>query len=189
MEPSDAALVLACRKGDAAAWEALINRYQRLVYSIPRRSGLSEELAADVFQQVFTILYEKLALIEQPDRISAWLVTTARRETWRLSRQDRAMQPLTTSGADEGEDALDPPDNETLPEELLLRLERQQHIRTAVASLDERCRTLLTLLFYQPDPPPYAEIATRLGTTEGSIGPTRARCFEKLRRLLDEFGI
>ena len=69
-----------------------------------------------------------------------------------------------------------------------MRLEEQHKIRTAVAALEDRCRKLLTLLFYQPDPPPYAEIAVTIGVTAGSIGPTRARCLQKLRRLLDESG-
>ena len=183
MEPSDAALVLACRRCDTAAWETLIGRYQRLIYSIPIRSGLSADLAADVFQHVFATLVEKLDRIEQPDRIGAWLVTTARRETWRLSRRENASQ-LPAGDEHEDDEAAALPDNAPLPDEVLLRLETQHTVRTAVASLDERCRTLLTLLFYRPEPPPYVEIAATLGTSEGSIGPTRARCLQKLKRLL-----
>src|SRR6185369_17971886 len=90
MNLSDEALVLACRRGDETAWEALIERFQRLIYSIPRRAGLDEDAAADVFQNIFANLVERLDRIEQPDRIHAWLVTTAKRETWRavLSRND-----------------------------------------------------------------------------------------------------
>ncbi len=68
----------------------------------------------------------------------------------------------------------------------MLRLEEQQQVRAAVASLDERCRRLLILLFYRTDTAPYAEIAATLGMSEGSIGPTRARCLRKLRDLLDD---
>ncbi|HYN88511.1 MAG TPA: hypothetical protein VER55_08265, partial [Ardenticatenaceae bacterium] len=71
MESSDEALVLACRRGDAAAWEALVRRYQRLIYTIPRRAGLDEEQAADIFQRVFEKLVAKLHEIEQPDRVKA----------------------------------------------------------------------------------------------------------------------
>ena len=131
MEPSDEALVLACRSGDPAAWEALIERYQRLIYSIARRAGLDEERSADVFQRVFATLVERLHEIKQPALIGAWLATTARHEAWRYSRRER--------------------------------MER-------VASLDT---------------PAYAEIAATLGMSEGSIGPTRARCLKKLRRILD----
>jgi RNA polymerase sigma factor (sigma-70 family) len=70
----------ACRRGDEAAWEALVERYQRLIYTIPRRAGLDKDQAAEVFQEVFTTLFEKLETIEQPERLQAWLVTTARRK-------------------------------------------------------------------------------------------------------------
>ncbi len=184
MEPSDEALILACRQGDPVAWEALIVRYQRLIYSIPCRAGLDEALSAEVFQHVFATLFEKLDRIEQPARIHAWLVTTARRETLRLIRREGAAQPLGSS--DDAEDeAGELPDRSPLPDEVVQRLEEQHAVRTALAALDERCRKLLTLLFFHPTPPPYAEIAAALGTTEGSIGPTRARCLQKLRRLLE----
>lgn len=184
--PSDEALVLACRRGDAAAWEALVARYQRLVYTIPRRAGLGEDLAADVFQHVFATLVDQLDRIERPGRLAAWLVTTARRETWRVSRRESVVN-RAVRGQD-AEEALEVRDVQLLPDELLLRLEEQHAVRRAVGALDERCRTLLTLLFYQPEPPPYAEVAATLGTSEGSIGPTRARCLQKLRRLLVDLG-
>lgn len=182
MEPSDEALVLACRRGDTTAWETIVSRYQRLIYSIPRRAGLSEEAAADVFQHVFATLVEKLETIEQPARLGAWLVTTARRETWRVSRRERTIASV---GGDDEDEAIAVTDPAPLPDELLLRLEAQHQVRSIVLALDERCRTLLTLLFYRREPPPYAEIAAALGTSEGSIGPTRARCLEKVRKRLD----
>jgi len=185
MEPSDEALVLACRRGDATAWEMLIARYQRLVFSIPRRAGLDAELSAEVFQQVFKILLEQLDQIEQPMYIGAWLATTARREARRVRQRERAIPLTPTDGEDKDNDI---PDTALLPDEVLLRLEEQHKVRTAVTALDDRCRRLLMLLFYRPDPLPYAEIAATIGTTEGSIGPTRARCLQKLRRLLESAG-
>jgi RNA polymerase sigma factor (sigma-70 family) len=186
MERSDETLVRGCRRGDASAWEALIARYQRLVYSIPSRAGLDEAQSADVFQHVFERLVEHLDRIEQPGRIGAWLVKTARRETWRISRRTRVALPWPLSDDEEETDEL--PDGAPLPAELVVQLEEQHLVRTALAGLDERCRRLLTLLFYRPDPPPYAEIAASLDMTEGSIGPTRARCLQKLRRLLADQG-
>jgi RNA polymerase sigma factor (sigma-70 family) len=185
MEPSDEALVLSCRRGDAAAWETLITRYQRLVFSIPRRAGLDADLSADVFQQVFTVLLERLDQIEHPMHIGAWLATTARREARRVRWREHSSTLTLGSQENKEEEILD---TALLPDEVLLRLEEQHKIRTAVAALDDRCHRLLTLLFYQPDPPPYAEIAVTIGATEGSIGPTRARCLQKLRRLLDASG-
>ncbi len=188
MTENDEALVLACRRGDAAAWEALVRRYQRLIYTIPRRAGLSEDLVAEVFQASFTLLVEHLDRLERPERVGAWLVTTARRETWRLAREARLLIPL--AGPSDDEDAVgELPDKQALPDELVIQLEQQHLVRTAVSALDERCRDLLTILFYQPEPPPYSEIAAAMGTTAGSIGPTRARCLEKLRRLLAMSGI
>ena len=188
MEPSDEALVQSCRRGDAAAWEMLITRYQRLLYSIPRRAGLDEDQCAEVFQHVFQKLIEKLNSIEQPERIKAWLVTTAQREAWRLKRYERAVGSLI-GGDDQSEDSdNDTPDDMPLPDELIVRLEEQQQVRSALAELDDRCRKLLTLLFYRLDTPSYAEIATTLHMTESSIGPTRARCLQKLHRLLNVWG-
>jgi RNA polymerase sigma factor (sigma-70 family) len=188
MEPADETLVLACRRGDAVAWETLVTRYQRLIYTIPRRAGLDENLSAEVFQRVFARLVEKLDSLEQPARVRAWLVTTARRETWRLVNRERAFHP-TTSDAPEPDDELDTlPSRDPLPDETMVRLEEQHLVRVAVSHLDDRCRTLLTLLFYSAAPPPYAEVADELGTSEGSIGPTRARCLQKLRRLLAQAG-
>jgi RNA polymerase sigma factor (sigma-70 family) len=178
--------VLACRRGDEAAWETLVGRYQRLMYAIPQRAGLNDDQAAEVFQEVFTTLLEKLSDIEQPERIHAWLVTTARRKTWRVITRERALvQAAVVTDEYAPEDALlHLPDNAPLPDEVLVRLEEEHRVRTALAALDERCRRLLTLLYYNPEPPAYAEIASMLGTSEGSIGPTRARCLKKLTNLL-----
>lgn len=184
MEPSDEALILACRRGDAAAWETLIARYQRLVFSISRRAGLDADLSAEVFQQVFTALLERLDHIEQPVYIGAWLATTARREAHRARQRERAA----SAGRDREDQEGDILDTALLPDEILVRLEEQHKIRTAVASLDDRCRRLLLLLFYRSEPLPYAEIAVTIGMTEGSIGPTRARCLQKLCRILDDAG-
>jgi RNA polymerase sigma factor (sigma-70 family) len=73
-----------------------------------------------------------------------------------------------------------------LPDEQLLILEEQHRIRTALSLLDDRCKTLLEMLFYASEVPSYAEIAASLGVPEGSIGPTRARCLAKLLRMLKE---
>jgi RNA polymerase sigma factor (sigma-70 family) len=183
MEPSNEELIQACRRGDGAAWEALITRYQRLVYSIPRRAGLDEDRSAEVFQQVFAKLVEHLDRIEEPDRLGSWLATTARREMWRLRQRERITQPSYERN-DPGDDIDDVLDDAPLLDEMLIRLEQQHAIHLAVASLDERCRRLLTLLFYQSKTPSYAEIAVALGMSEGSVGPIRMRCLQKLRRLL-----
>jgi RNA polymerase sigma factor (sigma-70 family) len=182
---SDESLVLACRQGDGAAWETLIQRYQRLIYTIPYRAGHDVDQCAEVFQQVFVTLLEKLDQIEQPSRISAWLVTTARRESWKINRRKHATNVSLDQAVEDDPKLWNVPDNDPLPEEVLIDLEEQHVVRTAVEALDDRCRTLLTLLYYNDDPPPYTEIAAQLGTSAGSIGPYRARCLCKLRRQIE----
>jgi RNA polymerase sigma factor (sigma-70 family) len=183
MDESDLQLVSACRLGDQLAWEKLVRRYQRLIYAIPRRAGLSEDQAAEIFQDVFTTLFEKLNDIEEPDRLQAWLVTTTRRRTLRtISRMPARLR--SDSDDEETSSAESMRDESPLPDEQLLILEEQHRIRMAVSQLDERCQILVELLFYQREPPTYAEVAKVLGVPEGSIGPTRARCLGKLLRIL-----
>jgi RNA polymerase sigma factor (sigma-70 family) len=189
MDSTDEELILACRRGNESAWETLIRRYQRLIYSIPRRAGLDEFSSADVFQTVFTSLVQRLDQIEHPERIHAWLVTTTRRETWRVIRLQKESINTAISPENEEGEIIELPDNAPLQEEVLLRLEQQHKIRNAVTAMDERCRLLLEMLFYRPDPPSYSEVATTLGLPAGSIGPTRARCLQKLLRLLEKAGL
>lgn len=188
-QSSDEILVLACRRGEADAWNMLVNRYQRLIYTIPRRAGLDEDQAAEVFQRTFARLFEYLDWIRQPERIHAWLVTTARRETLQLIREQRTEQSFSEGGIFNDQLRSETiPDDSPLPNEALERLEEQHITRLAMESMDERCRCLLTLLYYRPDAPSYAEIAAVLNMPEGSLGPTRARCLEKLRSLLERGG-
>jgi RNA polymerase sigma factor (sigma-70 family) len=183
VEPTDEALLQACRGGDASAWEALVARYQRLIYSICHQTGLNPEQSADVFQGVFTALIHQLDRIDQPALLGAWIATTTRRQAWGVVRRKSAVE---LSLGDELLQATMLPDNALLPDEIVLRQEQQHYVRTAVLALDERCRRLLTLLFYRPDPASYDEIAVTLGIRTGSIGPTRARCLQKLRALLGD---
>lgn len=164
-----------------------MSRYQRLMYAIPRRAGLDDDRAAEVFQEVFTTLFQKLNDIDDPDRLHAWLVTTAKRKTWRLISKDRLGGQMHRGDDEDGdEDLARIADDSPLPDEALLKLEEQHRVRTALGGLEERCRKLLTMLFYQSETPSYSEIAVSLGISEGSIGPTRARCLEKMLRLLDK---
>ena len=185
MEPSDESLILACRQGDALAWQTLSTRYLGLVFNVGRRAGLDKEQAADMSQNVFVILARKLDNIEHPAQIGAWLATTARHESWKVYRRER-ISGDSVSYDDREIDTLT--DQALLPEESLVRLEEHQSVRNAVSTLDERCRNLLTALFYRRDPAPYAEIASMLGIPEGSIGPQRGRCLRKLQQMLTGMG-
>src|SRR5215204_4802129 len=116
MELSDEALILACRRGDASAWETLSARYRGLIYNVGRCAGLDKEQAADVCQNVFAILVRKLDRIEQPARIGAWLMTTTRHEVWKMRRRERASG-MTESYDEHESDAL--PEDALLPDERL----------------------------------------------------------------------
>lgn len=186
----DDVLVQACRAGQQGAWATLVRRFQRLVYTVPRRAGLSDAQAADVFQTAFQRLHEHLHRIDDASRVRAWLVTTAKRETLRLLAEGQRQVDLNPSADDDGETAgTDPldrlPDPGPLQDEQLAALQELARMREAVDRLDPRSRQFVELLFLQDEPLPYAEIAARLGIAEGSIGPTRARCLAKLRQLME----
>lgn len=177
---SDTELIQACLVGDQLAWEELVDRYGRLVYAIPRRMGLSATDADDVFQEVFAALVRSLGSVRDQARLSAWLITTTRRECWRRGRATaRARESELTEAIEDGGSG---------PAEEVVRWEREQGVRQAMRRLDERCRELLTALFLDPATPSYDAIAARLGMRVGSIGPTRARCFKKLDAILRELG-
>lgn len=189
MEPSDKDLLLACRQGDQTAWEKLVLRYQRLIYAIPRRAGLDNEDAAEVFQEVFITLFQKLDDINEPERLHAWLVTTARRKTWRIVQKTASRIVVgNVENTDSNDELNNIPDDAPLADAALVELEEQHRVRVALAALDGRCRQLLTMLFYSAEPPSYAEVAESLGIREGGIGPTRARCLEKLLKSLESGG-
>lgn len=184
MQPSDTALIEASRKGDSHAWQTLVERYQRLIYTIPRRAGLDESRASEIFQRVFAKLVANIHRIEQPDRIQAWLVTTAKRETFRMVDKEKRFASASQDISEQ--ETL--PDHAPLPDEVVVRLEEQHSIKLAVETVGDKCRRLLTLLFYQPEPLSYSDVARELGVAEGSIGPTRARCLQKVQKVLEQNG-
>lgn len=184
-QPSDEELLRRCRDGEAAAWSTLVRRYQRLVYTIPLRAGLGEDAAGDVFQVTFSRLFENLERIADGSRVRAWLVTTAKRESLALADQERRRSADTLVADEDGADPLDlVPDDAPLADEQLERLQQHDQLRRAVDRLDPRSRQFVELAFLSDEPLSYGELAARLGMAEGSIGPTRQRCLEKLRQLL-----
>jgi RNA polymerase sigma factor (sigma-70 family) len=187
---SETDLIRDCLAGDRTAWEALIHRYRRLLYSIPLRRGLSEDDAADVFQNVCVKLYQNLHQLQNSDGLMRWLITTTTRESWRVLKQSRRHEPLLEPGPDQqGDSPLETlPATDPLPHEVVIRLEEEQKVRQAIEQLGERSRELLQLLYWTHPAPSYAEIARRMGIPEGSIGPTRARCLQGLRKILESEG-
>jgi len=190
-KPSDKVLADRCLRGDEGAWRALVDRYARLVHSVPVRYGLARAEVDDVGQEVFMALARNLHRIDDLDRLPAWLLTTARRATWRLIQKGKREQ--TGYGADVSE--IEP--STTMRRiggaapsmhELIAGWGRQDLLAQAMTSLRERCRTLITLLFLDPAEPSYDEISARLGIKKGGIGPTRNRCLAQLRAILEGLG-
>jgi RNA polymerase sigma factor (sigma-70 family) len=181
LEKSDAQLLLACRQGDETAWNELVERFQRLIITIPRRAGLSEEQSADIFQEVFLTLFEKLDDIEQPEKIRSWLVTTTKFKTWGAARD---KMPNYSIDNGESDTAYSLPDKSPLTDEILIELEEQHLIRTAVKNLEERCQKILTMIYLREPAASYSEVAFAVGVGETSISPLRARCLRKLAKLL-----
>lgn len=185
-QSSDSEIITSCLQGEASAWEALIHRYQRLIFSIPLKMRLSADDAADIFQAVCLKLYENLSKLREQERLSSWLITTTTRECWRLSARQRREAPADDLGNEEESDIISQlPANAPLPDEERIALEQQQAVRQGIAALSERCRELLTRLFYQKEELSYQEIARQMEMPIASIGPTRARCLEKLKKLLE----
>jgi RNA polymerase sigma factor (sigma-70 family) len=157
-----------------------VRRYQRLIYSVPVRCGLSDDEAADVFQQTCLRLLERLDTLNDPARLAAWLATTSRHLSLDTLAKRHREQPLVSAPPD-----AERADEARLPEEDLEVLEEQHRVRRAVAQLRPPCRALVYHLFYDPIEPSYQQIAAALGMPKGSIGPVRARCFAKLKAILE----
>ena len=181
----DADLIRRCRDGDQAAWESLVDRYQRLIVTIPRRAGLSDEQATDVFQEVFLTLFEKIDAIEQPERIRSWIVTTAKYKTWALVRGAKGLYSSATDAEMEMEMA-NIADTSALADDVLIELEEQHMIRTALAKLEDRCRQILSMIYLSEPAASYVEVAAAIGVGEKSISPLRSRCLKKLKDILSK---
>jgi RNA polymerase sigma factor (sigma-70 family) len=173
-DPEVVELVARARAGDQAAWDAIVERYAPLIYATGRRYRLSDADLDDVGASVWLRLVEAIATIREPAALAGWLVTTVQRECLRVIRTAGRVVLVGDDGF-----ATDPMDDDTAA--WLLRHERHAALRAAFGELPPRCRDLLTLLFADP-PTPYAEIEAATGTPIGAIGPTRARCLERLRR-------
>ena len=179
-EATHAELLDAAAGGDQRAWDALVERFSGLVWSIARAHRLSATDAADVSQTAWLRLVENLGRIRDPERVGAWLATTTRNECLRVIRKSGRQVPTDMDVDDEPPDLDSPP-----PDRGLLTDERDAALWRAFSSISERCQVLLRLLMADPRPS-YEEICAVLGMPQGSIGPTRQRCLDKLR---DKAGI
>ena len=175
------ALLRAAADGDREAWNALVARYNGLVWAVVRGYRLSPHDAADATQTTWLRLVEKLDDIRNPEGLGSWLATTARHECLRIQRI--GQRHVLTDGFDLPDEAM----FSALDAGLLTR-ERDSALWQAFETLVERCKALLRLLIADPAPS-YDEIGAALGMPIGSIGPTRARCLERLRDNLTASGI
>ena len=165
---------------DQSAWEEVIRRYGSLVLTVGRQVGLTSADAEDCAQHTWTALLAHRKKIKDPVALPAWLIRTTRRQAVRMLK----LQAQQSGVIKEAPEIL----SAALPDEQLIMLERQAHLELAIRELEPRCRRLLEALFFAPEDRSYQEIAKELGIPMNSLGPTRRRCLEKLRTILQEMG-
>ena len=176
-DPSVTALVCRVRDGDQVAWDELIERYSPLVWSICVRYQRARPDIDDVGQSVWLLLVEQIGRLREPAALPGWLATTTRRECLRILRA--ARRPDQVELPPEGQMPSDP--DAAMIEQEIIVAERDAALRAAFAELPPSCHELLSMLMSDP-PCAYADISATLGIPVGSIGPTRARCLNRLRR-------
>ena len=164
--------------GDQAAWDQLVEDLTGLLWSVARGNGLDHVDAADVVQTTWLRLAENLHRLRDPERVSAWLVTTARRESLRVLRGRKRDVPVS-----EVSPLLESCEDD--PEAPVLRAEQDARLWGAFRTLPTLCRSLLRVLMADPVPS-YAEVSAALDMPVGSIGPRRARCLQRLRTVFED---
>jgi RNA polymerase sigma factor (sigma-70 family) len=169
------ALVAAAAGGEPEAWSQLIDRYAVLIRSVCRTHRLCDADADDVAQLTWLRAVEHIGRLRDPERFGAWIATTARHECLRVLRGRKRVVPT----ADEVQQPLFAEHSD--PDEIELAAERRDAVRSALAALPERQRTLLRLL-HSETAPSYEAISSSLGMPVGSIGPTRGRALERVRQ-------
>jgi RNA polymerase sigma factor (sigma-70 family) len=171
-----AELVRAAATGDQEAWNLLVERFSGLLWATVRAHRLNAADGAEVIQTTWLRLVEHLDRIRDPERVGAWLATTARHESLQSIR--RGAREVATDDVSVFDGRA------THGEELdrgLLARERDVALWSAFANLGDRCKSLLRILMADA-PPSYEEVAAALGMPIGSIGPTRQRCLDRLRQ-------
>lgn len=180
---SNERLVRECRKGNEAAWSALIDKYKNLIFSVPIKFGLSREDAADIFQAVCVDLLSSLDKLREPQALPKWLMQTSYHKCLRIKKQElRLVDDVETIEETQA-------DTKELPGEMLNQLEREQLLRDSITSLTPRCQQMVRLLFFEDPPRPYDQVAEQLGLAVGSIGFIRGRCLKRLREQLEKGGL
>jgi RNA polymerase sigma factor (sigma-70 family) len=165
---------------DPEAWSELVRLFEPLVYAVARKTGLSSTECDDCAQETWLALFRTRYRIENPNKIPAWLARAVSRRAGRMAKNRG-----TDTHTEIIPEALTPGE---LPDEELERLEAAALVRVAVESLGPRCRKLLHALYLSPEHKKYKDIARDLGLPPNSFGPTRTRCLNKLKSILEGMG-
>jgi RNA polymerase sigma factor (sigma-70 family) len=166
-------LVAAALAGEQTAWEELVERLQRVAWKAIGGFDLSAEDRKDAFAATFFRLFERLGSVREPAKLPGWVATTARNEVLTLLRSRRRDVPV---------DVDEMPLASVHVDELGALLDHELHgaLHAALARLSGACQQLLHLLTVDP-PLAYADISELLDIPQGSLGPTRQRCLERVR--------
>ena len=179
----DEKLVQDCLNGDEKAWNRLIDKYKRLIYSVPVKYGLSPDDAADVFQNVCVELFTNLSKLRKIESIRSWLITVATHKCFHHKKQQRSQDVELDAMEQEVAEEIAPAAPQVLQE-----IQEEQQVRDAIERLSPRCAELVRMLFFEQPPLPYTEVAQKLGLATGSIGFIRGRCLGRLQKILAELG-
>lgn len=181
---TDRELVASCLSGDEQAWSELIDRYNRLIFSIPLKQGLTRDEAADIFQAVCLDLVAELPRLRDPQALPAWLIQTTLHKVSKWRRRNDRYVP------DEGTHTENAPAPDAdMPDALIREVQQTQALRDAVAALSDRCQRMVQMLFFDTPARPYKDVASALGVATGSIGFLRSRCLDRLRSALEGIGL
>jgi RNA polymerase sigma factor (sigma-70 family) len=178
LQPDDY-LVRECIKGNGEAWSSLIDKYKNLIFSIPVKYGFRAHDADEIFQEVCLALLTDLPRLREPQALAAWLIRTTSHRCLHWKRDQRRYV------AEEPDQTIS---STPAAEDILREAEQEQILRDVLPELPHRCLELVRMLFFQEPAVPYEQVAKNLNLAKGSIGFTRMRCLERLRRLLEERG-
>jgi len=180
---SDRQIVQGCLKGHEEDWDLLIDKYKKLIFSIPIRYGLSREEAADIFQAVCLELIQELPKVREPKALPKWLMQVTAHKCFHYKRHRNRMV------SQDDEETKVPESSIPAEAEINLReVEEEQMLRDALAAISSRCRELIHMLFYEEPRRPYQQVAASLGLATGSIGFMRQKCLDRLKEQLDSLG-
>ncbi len=165
------------RAGEPFAIDDLVRTLTPVLWHVVRSYGLGRGEAEDVVQTTWLALVRSHTSISDPQAVTSWLTTTARREAWRVLR-------ATSRAVLVGDEVIEVRTAPQRPVEVdAIAAEESDRLWDCVRLMSLRCQALLRIVAFD-DRPDYAGIAAHLQMPIGSIGPTRGRCLDKLKTLL-----